>query len=344
MFSSTLGIIVYFLLAFTWVAYLVQESFLSGVAILSSSLTKDETEKKKLRIISGLHFDGMEVWLIAAIALTEGAFPLAFGKIFTYLYVVLFILVFAIIGRGLSVSLMYKLDDERWQKSMKVMWIVSSIMMIFLLGVYISNQFLGLPREATGIIGSGFGVLNVTGISGGLLFVAIAMVSGAGWIHLLTDNPLKDRALAFVKKTGVIYAVPVLTLLVFMGMNTGTQSSVWNGELYLNNPILYILPFFTVLAGIMVIYYGYNQKGRQLFIHALAVMALFVVSGYMGIYPNIISSNLDPANSLSLFDAMSSSNGLTIIVIAIAVFYPVIIGYQLWKYKKFFNTVKETKE
>lgn len=344
MFSNTLGIIVYFVLAATWMIYLVQESFLSGVAILSSSVAKDEEEKKKLRIISGLHFDGMEVWFIAAVALTEGAFPLAFGKIFSYLYVVLFILLFAIIGRGLSVSLMYKLDDLRWQKWMKIMWIVSSIAMVFLLGVYITNQFYGLPREATGIVGSGFGVLNVTGISGGLLFVAIAMVSGAGWIHLLTDGALKDRALAFVKKTGVIYAVPVLTLLVFMGMNTGTQSSVWSGELYTSMPVLYVLPLFTVLAGIMVIYYGYKQKGRQMFIHALMVMALFVISGYMGVYPNIISSSLDPANSLSLFDAMSSKNGLTVAIIGVGVFYPIIIGYQFWKYKKFFNTVKEVQE
>lgn len=345
MFSNTLGIIVFFILAITWMIYLVQESFLSGVAILSNSIAKDETDRKKMQIISGLHFDGIEVWLIAAIALTEGAFPLAFGRVFSYLYVVLFLLLFAIIFRGLSVSEMYKLDDPRWQKAMKVTWIVSSTLMVFLLGVYISNQFLGFPGDASGLSGTGFEVLNVTGISGGLLFVAIAMVSGAGWTYLLTDGSLQERALSFVKKTGVIYAVPVLTLLVFMGLNTGTQSSVWTGELYLKYPFLYLLPFLTVLFGIFVIIYGYKQNGKRLFLSSLLVMAFFVLSGFLGVFPNVVSSSTNPDFSLSLFDAMSSSYGLTIVVIAVGVFYPLILWYQTWKYKKFFHTVKtEVKE
>ena len=343
MFSETLGNIVFFILAFTWTMYLIQEIFISGVAILNTSLAKNEEERKKLQLISGLHFDGMEVWLIAAIALTEGGFPLAFGTVFSYLYVVMFLLLFAIIGRGVSVEVIYKLDSPKWQKSMVIMWVVSSIAMMFLLGAYISNVFFGFPIDATGINGGIFSVLNVTGISGGLLFVALAMVAGAGWIYLLLDGDLKERGLRFVKKVGVIYSVPILTILAFMGMNN-TDASVWIGVLYQNNPVLYLLPLLTVLAGIMVIYYGYKQKGRQLFIHSLAVMALFVVSGYIGAFPHVVASNIDPMYGITITEAMSSAKGLTIVIIAVGVFYPIIIGYQLWKYKKFWNTVKETTE
>lgn len=339
MFSETLGNIMFFVLAFTWTVYLMQEIFISGVAILNTSISKNEEERKQLQVISGLHFDGMEVWLIAAIALTEGVFPLAFGTIFSYLYVPMFLLLFAIIGRGVSVEVIYKLDHPKWQKSMVIMWLVSSVMMMFLLGVYISNIFFGFPIDASGVNGSWFSVLNVTGISGGLLFVALSMVAGAAWINLLTEGEIKDRGMRFVKKVGVIYSVPILTLLAFMGMNN-TDASVWTGVLYMDYPILYILPGLTVLAGIMVIYYGYNQKGRQLLIHAMAVMALFVVSGYIGAFPHVIASNINPDLGITVVDAMSSTKGLTVILITVGVFYPIIIGYQIWKYKKFWTKVK----
>ncbi len=344
MFSETLGNVTFFILALTWTIYLVQEIFISGVAILNTSLVKNEEERKKLQVISGLHFDGMEVWLIAAIALTEGGFPLAFGTIFTYLYVVMFLLLFTIIGRGVSVEVIYKLDSLKWQKSMIIMWVVSSIGIMFLLGAYISNLFLGFPIDSTGLVGGPFSVLNVTGISGGLLFVALSLVAGSGWIYLLLDGDLKERGLRFVKKTGVIYSVPILTLLAFMGMNTGTQSSVWGGELYLSYPFLYVLPFLSVVAGVMVFFYGYNQKGKHMFIASLLVMLFFVVSGFVGTFPNVVASKIDPMYSITVTDAMSSVKGLRVIVIAVGIFYPVIIGYQTWKYKKFWNTVKEINE
>ncbi|AIO18855.1 Cytochrome bd-II ubiquinol oxidase subunit 2 [Candidatus Izimaplasma bacterium HR1] len=339
MFSETLGNILFFVLGFTWMVYLAQEIFISGVALLNTAISKNEKERKQLQVISGLHFDGMEVWLIAAIALTEGVFPLAFGTTFSYLYVIMFLLLFAIIGRGVSVEVIYKLDSRKWQKSMVMMWLVSSIAMMFLLGTYISNIFFGFPIGPNGLEGTGFSILNVTGISGGLLFIALSFVAGAGWINLLTEGDIKDRGLRFVKKVGIIYTIPVLTLLVFMGWNN-TDASLWTGVLYMNYPVLYILPILTVLAGLMVIYYGFKEKGRQLLIHAIAVTVLFVISGYIGSFPYVLSSNINPMYGITIVEAMSSANGLRIILTTVSIFYPIIIGYQTWKYKKFWQKVK----
>ncbi len=256
MFSETLGNILFFVLGFTWMVYLAQEIFISGVALLNTAISKNEEERKQLQVISGLHFDGMEVWLIAAIALTEGVFPLAFGTTFSYLYVVMFLLLFAIIGRGVSVEVIYKLDSPKWQKSMVIMWLVSSIAMMFLLGVYISNIFFGFPIGASGLEGTGFSVLNVTGISGGVLFIALSLVAGAGWINMLTEGDIKDRGLRFVKKVGAIYAVPVLTLLTFMGMNN-TDASLWTGVLYIEYCIIHSSGFNRFLW-----YYGNSLRNE----------------------------------------------------------------------------------
>jgi cytochrome d ubiquinol oxidase subunit II len=119
-----------------------------------------------------------------------------------------------------------------------------------------------------------------------------------------------------------------------MGYNN-KATSIFVGELFTSSPILFVLPALTVLAGIMVIYYGYKEKGRQLFIHTVAVMALFLITGFVGMFPNVVVASNDVTSSIQIIDAMSASNSLRIILVAVIIFFPIIIGYQTWKYIKF---------
>lgn len=338
MFSLALGNVVYIILAFAWMMYLTQESYVSGVSLLNMSIVNKEEERKQLQIISGLYKDGVEVWLVSAITLMEGGFPRAFGTIFSSLYYVMFLLLFALIGRGISVEVFYKLESKAWRKAMRIMWLVSSIGVIFLLGVFITNIFLGLPKGPNGVE-SAFAVLNVTGIAGGLMFMSLSFLAGAAWISLLTEGDIKDRGMQFVKKTGIIYLAPVFFMLVVMGFNN-SSASIWVGELFSKYPVLFILPVLTLLSGLMTIYYGYKQKDRQLLIHVLATVALFVITGFVGRFPYILASTVDPMYGITIEQAMSSKKALTVAIVAIGIFYPIVMGYQFWKYKKFWKRIK----
>ena len=339
MSNELLGILLFFIIGFAWMIYLAQEIFISGVSLLNIAICNNEQERKQLQVISGLHFDGMEVWLIAALTLLFGVFPIGFASILQHLYVVFFILIYAVIARGVSIEVIYKLDNPKWISSMKISWLVSSILIVFLLGVFMTSLFTGFPIGADGLDSNFLSILNVTTISGGLLFTALSFVAGAGWISLTTEGVVRDRGLLFVKKTGIIIAVPVLALMVVMGFNS-TGSSPFIGELFTKSPLWFILPALEVLAAIMVIYYGLKMKGKQLFIHAIAVMVLFIITGFVGTYPNVLLSSVDPMYSITIIDAMSSSKALTIILWVTIIFFPIIIGYQTWKYLQFRARVK----
>lgn len=339
MSNELLGILLFFIIGFAWMVYLAQEIFISGVSLLNVAICDDEKERKQLQVISGLHFDGMEVWLIAALTLLFGVFPLGFATILQHLYVVFFVLIYALIARGVSIEVIYKLDSPKWIKSMKITWLVSSIMIVFLLGVFMTSLFNGFPLGVDGMEQNFFSIINVTTISGGLLFTALSFVTGAGWISLTTEGVVQNRGLVFVKKTGIHIAVPVLALMVVMGFNN-TGTSPFIGELFAKYPGLFVLPALEVLAAIMVIYYGIKMKGRQLFIHAVAVMILFIITGFLGTYPNVVLSSIDPMYSITIVDAMSSVNSLTIILWVTIIFFPTILGYQTWKYLKFRTRVK----
>ncbi len=332
-----LGNIMYFVLMITWIIYLCQEMFISGASALNISLSKDESERKQIQVTSGLHFDGMEVWLITAIALMFGIFPQLFAITLSHLYVVFFVLLYVIIARGVSIEVIYKMDDKRWQKTLSYVWMISSILLMFLLGVFISNMFYGYPYD-DGMTKGFLSVLNVTSISGGLLFVALSFVAGSGWIYLTVTGDLKEKGILFVRKVGVIYMVPVITVLILMGFNNA-DSSIYIGQLFSNSFGWFVLPLLTTVFATLVTWYGYKLDGKKTFIFSVLTMFMFLITGFIGSFPNVLISRINPDFSLTIADAMSSYNAMMVIFIAVVIFYPIIIGYQTWKYIRFARNI-----
>jgi cytochrome d ubiquinol oxidase subunit II len=128
-------------------------------------------------------------------------------------------------------------------------------------------------------------------------------------------------------------------LLVLMGLNN-ESSSVFNGDLYLDIPVFFVLPGLLVLSSIGVLYYGYKEDGIKIFIASLSTMFFFVVTGFVGMFPHVLLSRGAIEESIAISDAMSLSGPLKIIVIAVSIFFPIIIGYQTWKYIKFAQKIK----
>jgi cytochrome d ubiquinol oxidase subunit II len=300
---------------------------------------KNEAERKQIQVISGLHFDGIEVWLLSAITLTLGMFPLVFAETFTYLYVVFFLLLYAIIGRGVSIEVIYKLDSKKWIKSMVITWTVSSILLIFILGVYITNIFYGFPLDSTGMTLNYFSMFNITGLAGGLFFLSSALTAGAGWIKINTIGDVGDKAVKFVKKYGVIYAMPITLMLVVMGFNN-TDASIYIGELFSKSVLFFILPLLTTVFAILTLLAGYKENGKKLFIYSLHTMSFFLITGFVGIYPYMIPSNIAIENGITIYDSVVSNRAIEVVLIVVLIFYPLIFLYQGWKYKNFTQKVK----
>ncbi len=338
MSSEFMTNMIYIIISLSWTVYIVQELFISGSAALNMAISKDEGERKQIQISTGIHWDGIEVWLIASLTLTFAAFPLIFGETLTYLYIPFFLLLYALIGRGVAIEVIYKLDSKKWVKAMVIMWTVSSSLIVFIVGIYLTNLFLGYPRDAEGFTQSGFAIFNVTGISGGLFFLTSALIAGAGWINLTTEGELGKRALTHIRKFGVVYMLPVFLCLVFMGFNN-TDASMFIGKLYTKLPFLFILPAFTFISAVVTMYLGHKEHPKM-FVGSLVTMALFLVTGFVGTYPYLLASNIDAEYGISIFDAVVTTKPLTIITISLFIFIPLVLGYQTWKYFRFKDRVK----
>lgn len=334
-----LGIIAYGLIGLAYFIYLVQEIPIIGVGILNIFIAPTNEEKKKLQSISGLYSDGVEVWLIVAVGLTFAAFPEAFGKLFSGIYVPAFLLLIALIFRGLSVELIFKDDEPKWIKYMSLAWSISGMLLMFVLGVFFVSIFTGFPYE-NGSMGSNiFSIFSTASISGGLLMIALAFIVGSVWIKLNRLPELSDKAFGLIRKYGIIYAVPLLFALVFMGINNNVVSII-SGQLFVAYPFMIALPLASLFFLILVSLFGHLKKALLLYGAYVLGIALFFLSGFIGTYPYILFSSIGFNEGITIVDAMSSETALVVISVVVLIVLPVVILYQGYKYVYFFRKDK----
>jgi cytochrome bd ubiquinol oxidase subunit II len=339
MSQEVLANILYGVIGLAYFIYLVQEIPTIGVGIFNIFIAKNNEDKKKLQSISGLYSDGIEVWLIAAVGLTFATFPEAFGELFSGIYIAAYLLLIAIIFRGLSVELIFKDDHPRWIKYMSLAWSISGMLLMFVLGVYFVNIFTGFPYENQSMDMNVFSIFSTASISGGLLLIALSFVMSSVWMKFNGLEDLSTKAFQFIKKYGIIYSIPLLFSLVLMGINNNLVSII-SGELFTQYTWLIAIPIASLLFFMLVTLFSYLAKPFLTYIFYFIGLAFFFISGFLGTFPYTLFSNVSFEEGLTISETMSSPLALTVLSVVLVIILPIVILYQAQKYVYFLRKDK----
>lgn len=323
-------VIWYALWAILWTGYFVLDGFDLGAGSSFYLLAKREEEKRAIYQAIGPFWDGNEVWLITAGGATFAAFPKAYAVMFSSLYSALLLLLFGLILRGAAVEYRNKHESPIWKKLWDLGFFLGSLVPAFVLGVFIANLFKGLPIDEKGIYhGTFFTLLNPYGILGGLLFVFLFALHGCNWIAFKTNGTLSERASSLGKKLFAITIVLAGVFFIFSFVST----PIW--ENYKRYPILLIIPAVSVVSLFLVpVFLSYRDHLKAFLSSFLGILGLSLW-GFIGLYPNLFPSSLNPLWSLTLFNSSSSVLTLKIMTIVAIIFVPVVLGYTFWAYKVF---------
>ena len=98
-----------------WAGYLVLEGFDFGVGILMRVVGRDAAERKAAIGTIEPVWDGNEVWLIVAGGATFAAFPDWYASLFSTYYIVFFLILIALIFRGVAIEYRAKHPNPRWR-------------------------------------------------------------------------------------------------------------------------------------------------------------------------------------------------------------------------------------
>lgn len=333
---EVLQIIWFFLWGLLWAIYFALDGFDLGIGTLLPFLGKSETERRMMYNAAGPFWDGNEVWLITAGGVTFAAFPKAYAVMFSALYAPLLILLFALIFRAVSFEFRNKIDSPRWRSIWDMCQFLGSALPALLLGVAFANLFMGIPINEQGVYsGNLLKLLNVYGLAGGVFFVIMFAFHGSLWLAIKTDGDLSDKAVT----TGVILWPILAAVTVLFLVLTYIYTSLF--DRYLASPGFMIIPALAVIA----LFAGRIFLHKDKIVTAFASSALFIISvtlfGVIGMFPALIPSSISPDAHITVYNAASTAITLTIMLVVVLIFTPIVIGYQAWVYSIFSGKVTE---
>lgn len=322
---EVLQILWFILIAILWIGFFFLEGFDFGVGMLMPFLSKNDTERRAIINTIGPHWDGNEVWLLTAGGATFAAFPHWYATMFSGFYPALFLLLFALIVRGVSFEFRSKDTNPKWRSLWDWCIFFGSLLPALLLGVAFANLARGVPINADmQYTGTFWTLLNPYGLIGGLGTIGIFLLHGAIFLDMKTEGVIRERAHNFARKFWLVQVILTLALLVSTYFFTDILD-----QLGVNPGIVPITGFITmILTGPFL-----NRKRiGWAFAMTGATVALTLTTAFMIMFPRVMISTLNPDWSLTIYNASSSAYTLQVMTIVALIFTPIVIGYQAWTY------------
>jgi cytochrome bd ubiquinol oxidase subunit II len=102
-----------------------------------------------------------------------------------------------------------------------------------------------------------------------------------------------------------------------------------------SSPLLWILVACSSQSiGAVPVYGARERDGRAFTASSLTILAVIALAA-VGMYPTLVTSSLDPAFSLTAYNAASTPLTQTVMLVIALVGMPVVIGYTAYVYRVF---------
>jgi len=265
-------------------------------------------------------WDGNEVWLLVAGGATFAAFPEWYATLFSGFYIALFAILLALIFRGIAIEYRNKRASLAWRTRWDWAIAIGSFVPALLWGVAFGNIVQGVPIDADKeFTGTFFTLLNPFGLLAGVTTLLLFVTHGAVFLALKTEGVIRDRANRAAWLVGLPTALAAVAFLAWAQAIRGDALSIAAA----------VLAAGAFVGGIVA-----NRLKREgwAFMGTAAAIALAVVSLFAALFPEVMPSSTDPAFSLTITNASSTTYTLTIMTVVAVIFTPIVLVYQGWTY------------
>lgn len=319
------------ILAIAVLMYVMLDGFDLGVGILFPFAASPQERDVMMDSVAPV-WDGNETWLVLGGGGLFAAFPLAYGAVMPALYLPIFLMLLALVLRGVSFE--FRL---RARRSGKRIWTLGfaggSLMATIAQGLVLGGFIQGITLKDGRFAGGPFDWLTPYTLLTAAGLVAGYALLGATWLMWRTADDLHGRARTWARvsalATGVLLAlVSVATLFLHprigarWGLELGADSHIDLERLALLSPI----PLLGA-GGLSIVMLGLRRGSHGWpFIGALIVF----LSGYLGLavgfFPYIAPYDM------TFRQAANADNALALLLGGAAILLPAIIGYSAWVY------------
>ncbi len=321
----TLNTLWFIFIAVLYTGFFVLEGFDFGVGILLPFLGKTDTQRRTIINTIGPHWDGNEVWLIAAGGATFAAFPSWYATLFSGFYLPLFLVLIGLIIRGVAFEFRSKDDNRLWRNLWDWCIFSGSLLVSILLPIAFSNLVRGVPINTDmQYVGGFFNLLNPYSLLAALTFTLLFVLHGATFLSIKTDGEIEQKAKELVRWLWMLVVLIMIIFLITSFVITDVRQNL--------NVLTILFPIIGVLAVLSAGYFLRKEQFGRLFITTCLTIAFLVLTIFVFLYPSVMVSSLNPDWSLTIQNAASSFTTLRLMTIVTVIFLPVVLLYQAWTY------------
>jgi cytochrome d ubiquinol oxidase subunit II len=313
------------LIAVLWIGYFVLEGFDFGVAILSPFISKTEVEKRIAINTLGPVWDGNEVWLLVAGGATFAAFPTWYATVFSAFYLPLFLILVALIFRGVA----FEFRHRDWRPEWKAWWdralFIGSLIPALLWGVAFADFMSGIPVNSSGsFTGNFWSLVHPYALLGGLTTLVLFVLHGAVFLTLKTQGELAQRARWIARRLGLPAAV------ILLGFLTWTYAHA--RDAHDTGVVPGVVPIASFAAILVVGWLVSSRLEGWAFVATALGLLLLVATYFMDLYPKVLVSSTNHQWSLTVPGTASHPYTLKVMTVVAAIFTPFVLAYQAWSY------------
>ena len=327
----TLNTLWFIFIAVLYTGFFVLEGFDFGVGILLPFLGKNDLQRRTIINTIGPHWDGNEVWLIAAGGATFAAFPQWYATLFSGFYLPLFFVLIGLIIRGVAFEFRSKDDHPLWRNLWDWCIFAGSLLPAILLPIAFANLVRGIPIDANmQYVGGFFNLLNPFALLAALTMIVLFIMHGACFLSIKTTGEIEQKAKELVRWLWLLVVLLLVIFLVTFFIVTGEWQRI-------NFAIIF--PLVAVTASVLAGYFLRKGQFGRVFITTCVTVAFVVLTIFAMLYPQVMVSSLNPLWSLTIQNAASSPYTLRLMTIVALILLPLILLYQGWSYWVFRNRV-----
>lgn len=315
----------FLLIGVLFTGFFVLEGFDYGVGILLPFLGKTDTERRRIINTIGPVWDGNEVWILTGGGAIFAAFPHWYATLFSGFYLALFLMLAALIVRGVAFEFRSKDKNPAWRALWDWSIFFGSAIPALLWGVALANLLKGTPIDETKTFTGGFfDLLSPYTLLAGLATLTLFVTHGAIFLNLKSTDPIRARAAAATRKVGPVATV----LLLLFAMGTYLWTDVY-ARLGVNPGLVPLLALGALLAAGALIH---REKMGWAFTMTTLTIVFTVATLFVSLYPRVMVSSLNPEWSLTIYNASSTPYTLKVMTVVAAIFVPIVLAYQAWTY------------
>ena len=327
----------YAVISFMLIIYIILDGRNFGAGMLHWFVAKTPEERRQVIAAIGPLWSWHEVWLVGFGGTLVAIFPRLMASAFAGYYLALFLILWCLILRGVSIEVGGHINDRLWQTYWDFVFVCSNFLLAILFGAAAGNVARGVPLTADGNFSMAFftdfnvrghvGLLDWYTVSTAILAAVTLAAHGATYLTLKTEGPVHDRSEKYTKY--------LWTAVVPLGLLVLVESRFVRPDLpgrALSNPFWWLGLVVTVVAIIALVSGLAGRREWRAFLGSNFLIAGLLATGAAAIFPVMLHSTLAPEHSLTARAVASSPSTLRLasfwwpVGFVLAVFYFIFIS------------------